>query len=132
MAADPLTNIIDQIDRMEPGVLRVFRDSDKDIGFREAILFVDSKEAAVVPYRKWVEIPVPAGRHTLHAHNRLFGSERIEFDIKPGERITFQVANVGGWLFAFFMLLQMGAPRIVLTRDASLADSPNLDRAHRI
>lgn len=131
MAVDPRLRIIEQIDRMEPGVLHVFRDSEHDIGFREAVLFVDGKEVAQVAFKRWVEIPVPAGTHTLQAYNRVFRSEQLELDIRPGERLTFQVANVGGWLFALMMVLQMGVPRIVLKPEINRAEVSEEQHAHR-
>ena len=35
----------------------------------------------------------------------------------PGERVTFQTGNVGGVWFAMMMVLQLGIPRIFLTRE---------------
>lgn len=109
-----MPGLIEQIDALEPGVLRVFRDSDADIGFREALMFLDDELIGGVDYKQIFETRIRPGTHTLHAFNRVFKSERITFEIKPADRVTFLVANTGGPLFAFGMMLGMGIPRIRL------------------
>lgn len=113
-----MSSIVDQIDALEPGTVRIFRDSVLDIGFREAILYLDGEEVGWVDYKHVLELPIKAGSHTLQAFNRVLKSKTVEFEIAAGERITFQVANVGGFLFKFFMMLCMGIPSIRLWREA--------------
>lgn len=119
-----MPSIAEQIDALEPGVIRVFRDSDHDIGFREALLYLDDEQVGSVDFRHSCEINVRPGTHTLQAFNRIFRSKKLTFDIKPGERISFQTANVGGGCFIFFMMLTMGIPKIHLWRE--VADSGEL------
>ena len=120
-----MSSLIDQIDALEPGLIRVFRDSEDDIGFREAAIYLDDEQVGWVEYKHVLEIPVKPGSHTIRAFNRVFNTKTIEFDIQPGERVTFQVANTGGILFKFFMMLCMGIPSIRLSREADKeADSP--------
>lgn len=114
-----MSSLIEQIDALEPGVVRVFRDADDDIGFREAVLFLDGEEIGWVDYKNVFEARVKSGRHTLYAFNRIFKTKAIEFEIQPAERITFQVANVGGIFFKFCMMLCMGIPSIRLQREVA-------------
>jgi hypothetical protein len=109
-----MPGLIEQIDALEPGVLRVFRDSDADIGFREALMFLDDELIGGVDYKQIFETRLKPGSHTLHASNRVFKSEKISFQVNAGDRVTFLVANTGGPLFAFGMMLGMGIPRIRL------------------
>ena len=113
-----MSSLIDQIDALEPGLIRIFRDSEDDIGFREALIYLDGEQVGWVDFKHVLELPIRPGQHTLRAFNRVMNSKVLEFGIKPGERVTFQVANVGGILFKFFMMLCMGIPSIRLTREA--------------
>jgi hypothetical protein len=109
-----MPGLIEQIDALEPGILRVFRDSDADIGFREALMFLDDELIGRVDYKQIFEVSIHPGSHTLHAFNRVLKTEKITFDLKPGDRINFLVVNTGGPLFALGMMLGMGIPRIRL------------------
>jgi hypothetical protein len=122
-----MRTLADQINELEPGTIRVFRDAESDIGYREAILFVDGEESRTVEFRQYVEIPVRPGTHTLRASNRVFKSKEFTFSVAPGERVTFQVANTGRGFYIFFMLLCMGIPRIELRMEAP----EKLDRTER-
>ena len=85
-----------------------------------------------VDYKHVLEISVRPGAHTIKGFNRILHSKPIDFEIKPGERVTFQVANVGGFLFKFFMMLCMGIPTIRLTREApEEAKSPKHSHSRR-
>jgi hypothetical protein len=127
-----MKTIAEQIDALEPGIIRVFRDAANDIGYREAILFVDGKESRSVEFRQRVEIPVPPGTHTLRASNRVFKSREYTFTVSPGEVVTFQVANTGRGFYIFFMLLCMGIPRIELLQDVpEQLGSPDPQSARR-
>ena len=110
-----MSSIVEQIDALEPGQIRVYRDFAKDIGFREAVLYLDGEQVGNVDYKHVFECPVKPGSHTLRAFNRVMHSKTIEFDVQPGERVTFQVANVGGFFFKIAMLLCMGIPKIRLS-----------------
>ena len=113
-----MSSIVDQIDALEPGVIRVFRDSEHDIGFREALLLLDGVKVGNVDYKHVFEVTVKPGQHTLQSFNRVLYSKIVEFEVKPGERITFQVANVGGMFFKFFMvMLCMGVPKMRLVQE---------------
>jgi len=114
-----MAGLIEQIDALEPGVLRVFRDSGDDIGFREALMYLDEEPIGAVDYKQIFEMTVRPGSHRIYAFNRIFKTEPLAFDVKPGERVTFQVANTGGAFFAFFMMLGMGIPRIRLQRESA-------------
>jgi hypothetical protein len=112
-----MSSIVDQIDALEPGQIRVYRDSVKDIGFREAVIYLDDAQVGTVDFKHVFECPVKPGSHTLRAFNRVMHSKTIEFEVQPGERVTFQVANVGGFFFKVAMLLCMGIPSIRLTME---------------
>ena len=114
-----MAGLIEQIDALEPGLIRVFRDSEADIGFREALMYLDDEPIGSVDYKQIFEVKARPGPHTLYAFNRIFKTDVLSFELGPGERITFQVVNTGGPFFAFFMMLGMGIPRIRLQREAS-------------
>jgi hypothetical protein len=128
-----MSSIADQIDALEPGLLRVFRDSDNDIGFREAIIFLDGEKIGWVDYKHVLETPLKPGTHTLRAFNRILHSKPVEFNVGPGERVTFQVANVGGFIFKVLMMLTMGIPSIRLNQEtAGEAEAPQHSNSKRM
>jgi hypothetical protein len=128
-----MSSIVDQIDALEPGVLRDFRDSDKDIGFREAIIYLDGEKVGWVDYKHVLEVPIKPGPHSLRAFNRILNSKTVEFTVEPGERLTFQVANVGGFIFKFLMMLCMGIPSIRLNQESAEETlSPNHAHSKRM
>jgi len=99
-----------------PGKIIVSRDNPKDIGFREAVIFIDGNQAAVLRPKKSAELDVAPGKHQIQASNRMLKSPVLDFEIAEGETISFSTGNVAGGCFMLFMILQMAAPRIVLER----------------
>jgi len=110
-----MPTIVEQIDSLEPATIRVFRDSDNDVGFREALIFVDGEQVGQVDYKKMIEVQVRPGHHVIHASNRVVKSHEIAFDLEPGQRITFQAINTGGfWFKALMVALCLGVPKMRL------------------
>lgn len=114
-----MPGLIEQIDALEHGTLRVYRDSAEDIGFREALLYLDDEPIGNVGFKQIFEMSIRPGHHTLHAFNRIFKTEKIPFEAKPGGWVTFLAVNKGGPLFVLGMMLGMGIPRIRLQLEAA-------------
>lgn len=101
--------------------LRVSRQDDRDIKFRESIIILDGKQVANLKYGQDCELEVEAGRHVIQAWNRAFKSANIEFDLAAGQTASFSTGNLPNGCFAVLMLLQMAPPTVMLRRldDAS-------------
>lgn len=107
-----------QIETVPPSaILRVFRDSEEDIGYRECLISIDGEEIGSVRHRRNLEIELMPGTHVIQACNRVRKTEKLRFFLKPGERVTFQVANVGGAFYEFLAWMQVAVPKIVLSRE---------------
>ena len=97
--------------------IRVFRDAEEDIGYRECLVFIDDIHVGEVMPRRNLEFEVEPGWHTIHATNRVRKTQRIRFQAKAGERVTFQVGNTGGAFYDFFSWMQVAIPNIFLKRE---------------
>jgi hypothetical protein len=107
-----------QIETVPPAAkLRVFRDSEEDIGYRECLIIIDGEEVGNVRHRRNLEIELEPGIHVIQACNRVRKTGKLSFSLKPGERITFQVANSGGAFYEFFAWMQVAIPKISLRRE---------------
>lgn len=87
--------------------LSVTRDHPQDIQDRPVYLWIDGvKVEQTLKYGITITRDIPAGHHTLKAHNTLFG-QTVEFDAAPGETIRYTCENglsPGG----IVMVLMMG------------------------
>jgi len=85
----------------------IVRDHPQDIQDRPVYLWIDGEKLErPLKYRMTVERQLPPGRHTVKAHNTLFG-DTVEFDAQPGETIRYRCENgltPGGMV----MVLMMG------------------------
>lgn len=109
-----------QIETVPPSAkLRVFRDSEEDIGYRECLISIDGEEIGNVRHRRNLEIELAPGPHVIQACNRVRKTEKLSFVAKAGERITFQVANSGGAFYEFFAWMQVAVPKITLRQEDS-------------
>jgi hypothetical protein len=100
-----------------PAQLVVIRDHPLDIQDRPVYLWVDGEKwDGVLRYGKTFSRELAPGRHTVKAHNTLFG-HTAEFDAAEGETVRFRCENglTGGGMV---MVLMLGAAylRVRLTR----------------
>lgn len=100
-----------------PAQLVVTRDHPQDIQDRPVYLWIDGEKwTGVLRYGATFTRELPPGRHTLKAHNTLFGTT-VEFDAAAGEPVRFRCENglTGGGMV---MVLMMGVAylRVRLTR----------------
>lgn len=90
-----------------PVKLLIARDHPQDIQDRPVYLWVDGEKwDGVLRYGATFTCELPAGRHTVKAHNTLFG-HTVDFDATDGETIRFRCENglTGGGMV---MVLMMG------------------------
>lgn len=127
-----MSSIVEQISALEPGMIRVYRDAESDVGYREVILYLDGRESRSVKFKEIVEIPVRPGTHTLRATNRVFKSAEYTFEVQPGQCVSFQAANTGKGLYVLFMLLCMGIPKIELRMETPELLDGRLPQARRM
>ena len=107
-----------QIETVPPSAkLRVFRDSEEDIGYRECLIILDGEQVGNVAHRRNLEMELNPGWHVIQGCNRVRKTEKLSFFVKPGERVTFQIANLGGAFYEFFAWMQVAVPRITLRRE---------------
>jgi hypothetical protein len=91
----------------DPARLVITRDHPQDIQDRPVYLWIDGEKwDGVLRYQTTFTRDLAAGRHTVKAHNTLFG-HTVEFDAAPGETVRFRCENglsPGG----IVMVLMMG------------------------
>lgn len=90
-----------------PVQLEIVRNHPEDIQDRPVYLWVDGEKwDGVLRYGKTFTRELAPGRHTLKAHNTLFG-HTVEFDAADGETVRFRCENglTGGGML---MVLMMG------------------------
>lgn len=97
--------------------LEITRNHPQDIQDRPVYLWVDGEKwEGVLRYGKTFSRELPPGRHTVKAHNTLFG-HAVEFEATAGETVRFRCENglTGGGMV---MVLMMGVAylRVRLTR----------------
>ena len=87
--------------------LEIVRNHPQDIQDRPVYLWVNGEKwDGVLRYGKTFTRELPPGRHTVKAHNTLFG-HTVEFDAAAGETVRFRCENglTGGGMV---MVLMMG------------------------
>ena len=90
-----------------PAQLEITRNHPEDIQDRPVFLWVDGEKwDGVLRYGKTFTRELAPGRHTVKAHNTLFG-HAVEFDAADGETVRFRCENglTGGGML---MVLMMG------------------------
>ncbi|MBS1717477.1 MAG: hypothetical protein JSS72_07075 [Armatimonadetes bacterium] len=104
-----------RIDPSPVATLRLSRLSKRDIGFREAVIYLDGIEVANLAYEDDLTLSLPPGQHAVYVHNRLRKSKTIKFFAERDEVIHIEVGNKGNWLFALMMvLIQIGPPTVFI------------------
>ena len=94
-------------------MISVDRTSAEDIGIREVFVSVDGEQIAILSAGESISHEIPAGPHTIRAHNTLFWKTH-QVVLQPGEHARFKAINRAGWgSFGFLMVL--GAAPVYLT-----------------
>ena len=91
----------------------VSREAKADLGFREVFVQVDGQDVAMLRYGETFSYELPAGPHSIRAHNTLFWKTH-DVVLQPGEHARFTAINRAGW-GTFGMLLLLGAAPVYLT-----------------
>src|SRR5215217_7867081 len=87
--------------------LVITRNHPQDVQDRPVYLWIDGQKwDGVLRYGKTFTRDLPEGKHTIKAHNTLFG-HTIEFEATEGETVRYQCENglTGGGMM---MILLMG------------------------
>lgn len=93
--------------------ITISRQSADDVPFREIFVSVDGEQIAVLSHGDVVSHDLPAGPHTLRAHNTLFWKTH-DIVLQPGEHARFTAVNRAGW-GSFGLLMILGAAPLYLT-----------------
>jgi hypothetical protein len=73
--------------------LVITRDHPQDVQDRPIYLWIDGEKwDGVLRYGKTFTRELPPGRHTVKAHNTLFG-QTVEFDAAGGETVRYRCEN---------------------------------------
>ena len=96
-----------------PATITITRRSPNDVKVRHIFVSVDGKSVAELAYGQTATRQVPAGPHSLRAHNTLVW-KTLQCDLKPGEHAEFIVVNRPG-LGTWAMLSLLGSGPIYLT-----------------
>jgi hypothetical protein len=100
-----------------PAQLIITRDHPQDVQDRPVYLWIDGQKwDGVLRYGKIFTRDLSPGRHTVKAHNTLFGNT-VEFDAAPGETVRFRCEN-GLTPGGIVMVLMLGVAylKVRLTR----------------
>lgn len=101
---------------MPNGRLIVQRNSETDLKMRDLLVRIDETPAFNLNYGQSKELEIEVGEHTLLATNRLY-SKTASFEMKEGETVKFEVANVTtGCLAVILMSVGMSLYRVTVKR----------------
>jgi hypothetical protein len=77
----------------ETAQLIITRDHPQDVQDRVVYIWIDGEKTdRPLKYGKTITRELAPGRHTIKAHNQLFG-HTVEFDAEAGETIRFRCEN---------------------------------------
>lgn len=96
-----------------PARITVSRTSKEDFGERHLVVSVDGTKLADLLFGQTMTRELEPGRHRLKVHNTLVW-KTLEFDLAPGEHVTFSAANRLGH-GAWQLLLLIGAGPLYVT-----------------
>ena len=82
---------------------------------------LDGERLATLLYGDRVQREVPAGPHSIRAHNTLVW-KTIDFEVAPREQVDFEIVNRPGW-GTYAMLALLGTGPIYLTFERVTAAS---------
>src|SRR5471032_2399006 len=91
----------------------ISRTMSTDVGMRDVFVSIDEGPRGRLAFGQSTSAEIAPGEHVLHAYNTLVW-KHVKFETKPGERVSFLVANRSG-KFAFSFLALMGVGPLYLT-----------------
>ncbi len=91
----------------------VLRSSPEDSQQRQVIVKLDGEWIAELVYGRKISRVVAPGRHRLQVDNT-WQKKKVEFDVAPGEEVTFQTVNRTGKL-TWFMVSTLGVGPMYLS-----------------
>ena len=115
----PLETVVDDIEYWErlynqqPASLTIVRTSEEDFKNRQIYVTLDDRKLGVVMFGETVTTELDPGPHRLRFNNT-FVWKTIDFDVKLGEQVRFEVINRPGKL-TYPMLLLVGVGPLYLT-----------------
>jgi hypothetical protein len=114
-----LDELIDDIEHWErlyerlPASVTVVRNHADDIQQRQMIVWLDGERLGTLMFGDEVTRDLDPGRHRLRVSNTLFW-KTVEFDVKSGEQIRFEIINRAGRL-TYPMLAFIGVGPLYVT-----------------
>ncbi len=114
-----LAELVDDVDywerlyEREPARVTVTRNHPDDIKQRQLIVWLDGERIATLMFGDAVTRDLEPGPHRLRVSNTLFW-KTVEFDVKPGEQLRFEVINYAG-RFTYPMLAFIGVGPLYVT-----------------
>jgi hypothetical protein len=114
-----LETLVDDIEYWErlynqqPTSLTILRTSEKDFKNRQIYVTLDDQKLGTLMFGETVTTELEAGPHRLRFNNT-FVWKTIDFDVKLGEQVRFEVINRPGKL-TYPMLLLVGVGPLYLT-----------------
>jgi hypothetical protein len=96
-----------------PASVTVVRQHAEDIKQRQMIVWLDAERIATLMFGDEVTRDLEVGRHHLRVSNTLFW-KTVEFDVKPGEQVRFEIINRAGRL-TYPMLAFIGVGPLYVT-----------------
>ncbi|HTI40054.1 MAG TPA: hypothetical protein VL484_21005 [Vicinamibacterales bacterium] len=116
---DELEALVDDIEYWErlynqqPASLTIVRTSDEDFKNRQIYVALDDRKLGMLLFGETVTTELEPGPHRLRFNNT-FVWKTIDFDVKVGEQVRFEVINRPGKL-TYPMLLLIGVGPLYLT-----------------
>jgi hypothetical protein len=98
---------------MHPSSLTVMRTDQSDFQQRQVIVYLDDEKIGELMFGDAMSRDIAPGPHRLRVSNTLVW-KTVNFDVKPGEQVRFEVINRPGKL-TYPMLLIIGAGPLYLT-----------------
>jgi hypothetical protein len=91
---------------MEKGTIEITRANLRFNKFRRYSVIVDNKKVASIKNNKTISLSVDPGRHSLHTRIDLFKSNKIQFEIAPGQTLKFLIGDrkIPSWQYAAFYI----------------------------
>ena len=115
----PLEALVDDIEYWErlynqqPASLTIVRTSHEDFKDRQIYVTLDDQKVGMLMFGETFTTELEAGRHRLRFYNT-FVWKTIDFDVRLGEQVRFEVINRPGRL-TYPMLLIVGVGPLYLT-----------------
>jgi hypothetical protein len=103
---------------MERAHLTVTRRAKEDVRQRQLIVSLDGAPFATLLFGEEASREIEPGEHSLRVNNTLVW-KTVDFEARPGERVTFSAVNRAGWgTYSMLSLLGVGPLYVRIDREA--------------